>query len=135
MTARTATAPTEQVDEHSERWVTAIHEAGHVTAVEALGYRVRSAHVDNDDDRRGGTDHTVPTNSLDRAVVAVAGERATRLLLGTGGGSQIDYDQARYALGQGRLPIEWAEDRADEVIRLHRRDLLHTARRLYRGRS
>ena len=121
----------EQVDERSERWVTAVHEAGHVVAVEQFGGRVLSCRLDEHDDGRGNTRHTVETGGQ-RAVVAVAGERATRLLLGTGGGSGIDYRDAAHALhGTGR-GVDWAEHHADVLVRACRRDILREARHLYR---
>jgi hypothetical protein len=122
-----------EIDEGSERWVTAVHEAGHAVTVDALGYRVISCEV-HDDDTTGNTHHTVD-DSPERAVIAVAGERATRLLLGTGGGSTTDYADAHRCLTGLGLGIDWAETQADHLVRAYRRDILCTARRLYRGRS
>ena len=119
-----------EVNEDSQRWVTAIHEAGHVIAVETLGYRVKDAFIDTDG-YSGGVNHTLDLYSLDRAVVAVAGQRATRVLLGVGGGSERDYQQARAALAGTTRDLDWAEHQADALIRGARWTLLRTARRLY----
>ena len=136
-TTATATAAgaevSDRIDENSERWVTAVHEAGHAVAVDELGYRITDCWIHPDDDRRGGTNHTA-TDGPDRAIVSVAGERATRLLLGCGGGSRIDYDHAAHALTGTGHSIDWAEDHADQIIGGRRRDILLIARRLYRGR-
>ncbi len=128
----------EDVDETSQRWVTAVHEAGHATVADYYGARVAICRI-RDDDTSGLTRHNA--FGVAHAVVAVAGERATRLLLGTGGGSTTDYADARTALARADIPtgihitVARVEDLADAVIRTHRRDLLRTARQLYRTGS
>lgn len=135
-TARAAGLPpadADRVDETSQRWVTAVHEAGHAVVTGALGHRVKFAGVSTDEtgltsldiaDRRA--------NDPAYAVVCVSGERATRLLLGVGGGSGTDYRDARTALARTGRSIEWAEQHADQIIHERRRDLIQLARRLYR---
>lgn len=81
----------EDVDETSERWVPAIHEAAHAVLAEELGARVRSCRVTGE--HTGNTRHTA--SAADHAVIAVGGERATRLLCSKGGGSTTDYEQQR----------------------------------------
>ena len=118
-----------EVDETSERWVTAVHEAAHAVVAEECGARVDFCRVDTE--TTGMTRHN--GSGLVHAVIAVAGERATRLLLGTGGGSSVDYEQAQVALdGTGR-DLTWAETTAEHVIHGCRRDIHAAARRLYRS--
>ncbi len=126
------------VDETSERWVTAVHEAGHATVADYYGARVAVCRI-RDDDTSGLTRHNA--FGVAHAVVAVAGERATRLLLGVGGGSTTDYADAHTALARADVPagihitLTRVEALADAVITTHRRDLLRTARQLYRTGS
>ncbi len=127
----------EDVDETSERWVTAVYEAGHATAAEHFGARIAVCRI-HPDDMSGLTRHDA--DGAAHAVVAVAGERATRLLLGVGGGASTDYADARTALARAARAgtnhgLAWAETYADGVITTHRRDLLRTARQLYRTGS
>lgn len=120
----------EGIDETSERWITAVHEAAHAVIAEVCGARVEVCEIDRRHDDRGRTRHTA--EGPDWAVVSVAGERATRRMLGSGGGSSVDYQQASAALrGTGRA-IGWAEDTADDLIGIHRRDITALARQLYR---
>lgn len=120
----------EGVDETSERWTTAVHEAAHAVIAQACGATVSVCEIDARHDDRGLTRHSA--KGPDWAVVAVAGERATRRLLGSGGGSAVDYQQASGALeGTGR-DIGWAEHTADDLISAHRRDITALARQLYR---
>lgn len=124
----------DRIDERSQRWVTAVHEAGHLTVAEYYGARVASCRVLDDD--TGTTRYKA--GDAAHAVIAVAGERATRLLLGTGGGSTTDYTAAAAALARSDRAtgidhsIDRTEAQADVLIRAYRRDLLRTARHLYR---
>lgn len=130
MPARSRVGEREGIDETSERWTTAVHEAAHAVIAHACGAQVTVCEIDRRHDDRGRTRHTA--EGPDWAVVAVAGERATRQLLGAGGGSGVDYQQADAALtGTGR-DIGWAEHAADELIGTHRRDITTLARQLYR---
>ena len=134
----TTTANTEEnrehIDETSERWATAVHEAGHATAAAVYGARIAVCRI-HPDDTTGLTRHNA--TGLAHAVVAVAGERATRLLLGTGGGSTTDYADAHAAITRagGGQTIAWVENIADGILTADRRDLLRLARQLYRTGS
>jgi hypothetical protein len=124
--------PGAEIDTESERWHTAIHEAGHAVVAEHLGARVTVCVVI--DEMTGYTGDTAESTGdvLTDAVIAVAGERATRLLLGRGGGAQRDYQHARQVLhGTGR-DLAWAEHRADDAVTANRREITRTARTLYR---
>lgn len=120
-----------QVDETSERWVTAVHEAGHAVTAESFGGRVTECVISPRDDREGHMRHTV-TAPGPWAIIAVAGERATRLLCGVGGGATTDYEIAYDALREIGRPITWAEDHADAIVAGWRRDIVREARTLYR---
>ena len=124
----------EEIDQTSPRWITAVHEAGHATAAAFYGARTAVCRI-HPDDTTGISRHTA--FGLAHAVVAVAGERATRLLLGTGGGSIADYADARAALARSgsHHSLAWVENLADGVLSTDRRDLLRTARQLYRTRG
>lgn len=124
----TSVARREMIDESSERWVTAIHEAAHAVVAEHLGSRVRYCRVTSDE--TGVTSNTA--TGLPLAVVAVAGERATRLLCGSGGGSGIDYQHAAAELRGTGHDIAWAEQHADEAITANRREIRRDATCLYR---
>lgn len=119
-----------EIDETSERWVTAVHEAGHATAAAFYGARIADCRIHPDD--TGLTRHNA--TGLAHAVVAVAGERATRLLLGCGGGSTTDYADAHAAIlrAGARQTLGWVENIADGVLTADRRDLLRLGRQLYR---
>ncbi|ALE72993.1 hypothetical protein FRP1_07615 [Pseudonocardia sp. EC080625-04] len=119
---------TDEIDEYSERWATAVHEAAHAVLAEHLGARVKFCRITGDD--TGLTRHTA--EGADHAVVAVGGERATRLLCGTGGGSTTDYDHADTALTGTGHDLGWAEHRADQLIQDHRREIRRTATTLHR---
>ncbi len=127
----------EDIDETSERWVTAVHEAGHATAADYYGAGVAVCRI-RDDDTSGLTRHNA--FGVAHAVVAVAGERATRLLLGVGGGATTDYADAHAALARAARAgtdhgLAWVETVADNVITSNRPELLRTARQLYRTGS
>lgn len=131
-TGTSAQSRDDGIDETSERWVTAVHEAGHALVADHLGARVALCRIDPDGDT-GRTRHDATGATW--AVVAVAGERATRLTLGLGGGSATDYRHAAHALTDTGHDLDWAEDTADDLLTAARRDLLRTARQLYRTGS
>ncbi|MFC4949042.1 M50 family metallopeptidase [Pseudonocardia sp. GCM10023141] len=131
MTATFAATRENEVVEHSERWVTAVHEAGHAITAEYLGYQVDDCRVRTD--TTGNTRHNAEGTA--HAVVAVAGERAARIITGSGGGCTEDYCQAEDALSGSGRDIAWAEHQADDAIWSCRREITNLARRLYyRGR-
>ncbi len=125
---RSAVLDPEAVDETSERWITAIHEAAHAVVAEHFGARVEFCRVTGDD--TGLTRHTAQGPA--HAVVAVAGERATRLMCGTGGGSGTDYRQATAVLHGSSHDIAWAEQQAEDAITGNRREIRRAAATLYR---
>lgn len=128
MTTAARPAQGEGIDETSERWVTAVHEATHAVLAEQLGAHVQSCRITSD--HTGTTRHNA--EGADHAIVAVAGERATRRLCGQGGGSTTDYQQAETALTGTGHDIAWAEDHADTLIASNRREIHRTATTLYR---
>lgn len=128
MVTATSARSTESAAETSERWTTAIHEAAHTIVAEQLGARVKYCLVTSD--QTGRTNNTA--TGLPLAVVAVAGERATRLLCGAGGGSTTDYQQATAELRRTGHDIAWAEHQADQAITANRREIRRDATRLYR---
>lgn len=119
--------PADDVDESSERWVTAVHEEAHALIAEQVGAKVSSCRVTGD--ATGNTRHNA--EGANHAIVAVAGERAARLLCGSGGGSSVDYEQAEGALAGTGHDIAWAEQRADDLIRRSQREIRRNARTLY----
>lgn len=128
MTAATRPEQGEDIDETSDRWITAVHEATHAVLAEHLGAHVQFSRITGDD--TGLTRHNA--KGADHAVVAVAGERATRRLCGQGGGSTTDYQQAETALAGTGHDIAWAEDQADALIASNRREIHRDATTLYR---
>jgi hypothetical protein len=117
-----------EIDTTSDRWHVAIHEAGHAIVAEHLGARVSLCVVI--DDQTGYADDNA--TGLDDAVIAVAGERASRLLCGQSGGHALDYRHAAHVLRRTGHDIAWAEHRADDAITVNRREITRTARTLYR---
>jgi hypothetical protein len=122
------------VDEGSERWITAVHEAGHLTLADALCTPVDRCRIDPDG-RTGTTRHTA--TGWAHAAIAVAGARATRLICGNTGGSHTDYRDAEAALARAGHPrtLPALEAEIDDLLAALRRDLLRTARQLYRTGS
>lgn len=123
----------ERVDTGSRRWFTAVHEAAHAIVAAHLGHHVEFAGATTDatgvtktgDGRRDMT-------GADEAVIAVAGERATRALLGMAGGAMSDYARAESVLARTGRSVAWAEQIADQIIRDRRSALVALARRIYR---
>jgi hypothetical protein len=132
-TVRAAGLPPEDIDgidEDSERWMTAIHEAAHAIVGAHLGHRVEFAGATTDTTglTRTGRDAT----GLEEAVIAVAGEQATQLELGKVGGAATDYARAEAALSGTGWSLEQAEFLAVGILQDHRGELTALARRIYR---
>jgi hypothetical protein len=132
-TLRGAGLPPDEVDgidEDSERWMTAIHEAAHAIVGAHLGHRVQFAGATTDETglTRTGRDAV----GLEEAVIAVAGEQATVLELGKTGGAARDYARAEAALSGTGWSLEQAEFLATGILHDHRGELRALARRIYR---
>lgn len=118
------------IDEDSDRWFTAVHEAAHAIVAVHLGYRVPFAGATTD--TTGVTQTGGRATGLDEAVIAVAGEQATFLELGKGGGAASDYARAEAALSRTGWSLGQAESLATGILHNHRGELIALARRIYR---
>lgn len=133
VTAHDAGVPPEhsdRVDEDSERWFTAIHEAAHAVVAVRLGHRVRFAGATTD--TSGVTSTARHATGLAAAVIAVAGQQATRMELGGIGGAVSDYARAEQALAGTGWSLEQAEAIAVDILRANRGAVIALARRIYR---
>lgn len=118
------------IDEDSERWMTAIHEAAHAIVGAHLGHRVQfaGAITDTTGVTRTGRDAV----GMEEAVIAVAGQVGTRMELGKSGGAGTDYARAEAALAGTGWLLEQAEFLAEGILHDHQGELLALARRIYR---
>jgi hypothetical protein len=119
------------IDEDSERWMTAIHEAGHAIVGAQLGHRVQFAGATTD--TTGVTRTGRDASGMEEAVIAVAGQVATRMELGKEGGAATDYARAEAALAATPWALHAAEVLAEDILHGHHGELRALARRIYRN--
>lgn len=118
------------VDRRSDRWQTALHEAGHVEVGKRLGATSLSAWLD--DDRSGYFVGRFDGPDEDEAVILLAGAAAA----GRRGGGATDRREAKRLLRGTGVSMGEAERRARRAVSGRRGAIERTAQRLYRrGRT
>lgn len=105
----------DSVFDFDERWMAAIHEAGHAVIARLVGYTVIEVTIENDQFRCKTRPDPFEYDEVNDAIFTLAGEKAENAILGTKGETLLsDIDRRRFrSLGPGAATSserrEWRE--------------------------